>query len=214
MGGQPDRPCFHVGYTITTDRLSMPSTKQVQGNGGHDGRPCGPRPWLVPGSPSFTVNAAYAGRHVAYPASVNVAVAVAMDDGGLLTPVLANADKNGPLFPLAQWADLGGRSRTKQAQAASTAPAPSPLQPGQYGVDRFDAILPPGTGASGRGASRPAWGGGQDGSISVKRQMQVNLTADHWVIYGTPRRGLPQGILPPDRNRPGKAWPSDVERSA
>ena len=25
---------------------------------------------------------------------------------------------------------------------------------------------------------------GKDGSISVKRQMQVNLTADHRVIYG------------------------------
>lgn len=26
---------------------------------------------------------------------------------------------------------------------------------------------------------------GKDGSIAVKRQMQVNLTADHRVIYGT-----------------------------
>ena len=33
-------------------------------------------------------------------------------------------------------------------------------------------------------ASRPTVLAGQDGSIAVKRQMQVNLTADHRVIYG------------------------------
>jgi len=55
-----------------------------------------------------------------------------------------------------------------------------------YGVDRFDAILPPGTGAIlAVAASRPAVVAGKDGSIAVKRQMQVNLTADHRVIYGT-----------------------------
>jgi len=54
-----------------------------------------------------------------------------------------------------------------------------------FGVDRFDAILPPGTGAIlAVAASRPTGVAGNDGSISVKRQMQVNLTADHRVIYG------------------------------
>ena len=33
-------------------------------------------------------------------------------------------------------------------------------------------------------ASRPTVVAGKDGSIAVKRQMQVNLTADHRVIYG------------------------------
>ena len=54
-----------------------------------------------------------------------------------------------------------------------------------YGVDRFDAILPPGTGAIlAVASSLPTVVAGNDGSISVKRQMQVNLTADHRVIYG------------------------------
>merc|ERR1711990_1346590 len=56
---------------------------------------------------------------------------------------------------------------------------------GMFGVDRFDAILPPGTGAIlAVAASRPTVVAGKDGSIAVKRQMQVNLTADHRVIYG------------------------------
>ena len=54
-----------------------------------------------------------------------------------------------------------------------------------FGVDRFDAILPPGTGAIlAVAASRPSVVAGKDGSIAIKRQMQVNLTADHRVIYG------------------------------
>ena len=54
-----------------------------------------------------------------------------------------------------------------------------------FGVDRFDAILPPGTGAIlAVAASRPTVVADKAGSISVKPQMQVNLTADHRVIYG------------------------------
>ncbi len=54
-----------------------------------------------------------------------------------------------------------------------------------FGVDRFDAILPPRTGAIlAVAASRMNVVASKDSSISVKRQMQVNLTADHRVIYG------------------------------
>ncbi len=54
-----------------------------------------------------------------------------------------------------------------------------------FGVDRFDAILPPGTGAIlAVGASLPTVVATDDGMLGVKRQMQVNLTCDHRVIYG------------------------------
>ena len=54
-----------------------------------------------------------------------------------------------------------------------------------FGVDRFDAILPPGTGAIlAIAASKPTVVAGENGSISIKKVMQVNLTADHRVIYG------------------------------
>ena len=54
-----------------------------------------------------------------------------------------------------------------------------------FGVDRFDAVLPPGTGAIlAVAASRSMVVASKDGSIAVRRQMNVNLTADHRVIYG------------------------------
>uniref|UniRef100_A0ACD6ANY0 Uncharacterized protein n=1 Tax=Avena sativa TaxID=4498 RepID=A0ACD6ANY0_AVESA len=57
---------------------------------------------------------------------------------------------------------------------------------GMFGVDRFDAILPPGTGAiMAVGSSQPTVVGTKDGRIGIKSQMQVNVTADHRVIYGS-----------------------------
>ena len=74
---------------------------------------------------------------------------------------------------------------------------------GMFGVDRFDAILPPGTGAIlAVAASRPTVVAGKDGSISVKRQMQVNLTADHRVIYGADGAAFLKDLAELIENRP------------
>jgi len=132
------------------------------------------------------VNAACSSTGMAYPTQINVAVAVAMEDGGLITPVLKKAN-NTDLFELSrQWSDLVKRSRGKQLQPDEYSTGTFTLSNlGMFGVDRFDAILPPGTGAIlAVASSRSNVIAGADGSISVKRQMQVNLSADHRVIYG------------------------------
>jgi pyruvate dehydrogenase E2 component (dihydrolipoamide acetyltransferase) len=133
------------------------------------------------------MNAAYGDAGMVYPEAVNVAVAVAMDDGGLITPVLAQADRT-DLYSLSRgWADLVKRARGKQLKPEEYSTGTFTLSNlGMFGVDRFDAILPPGTGAIlAVAASRPAVIAGKDGSIRVAHQMQVNLTCDHRVIYGT-----------------------------
>jgi pyruvate dehydrogenase E2 component (dihydrolipoamide acetyltransferase) len=133
------------------------------------------------------VNAAFSEAGIAYPAQINVAVAVAMEDGGLITPVLAQADRT-DLYSLSRtWADLVARSRSKQLKPEEYTTGTFTLSNlGMFGVDRFDAILPPGTGAIlAVAASRPTVVATREGAITVKRQMQVNLTADHRVIYGT-----------------------------
>jgi pyruvate dehydrogenase E2 component (dihydrolipoamide acetyltransferase) len=74
---------------------------------------------------------------------------------------------------------------------------------GMFGVDRFDAILPPGTGAIlAVAASRPCVVAGKDGSIAVRRQMQVNLTADHRLIYGTHAAAFLRDLADLIENRP------------
>jgi pyruvate dehydrogenase E2 component (dihydrolipoamide acetyltransferase) len=134
------------------------------------------------------VNAATSadGSAMAYPSAVNVAVAVAMEDGGLITPVLAAADRT-DIYSLARnWADLVARARSKQLKPEEYSTGTFTLSNlGMFGVDRFDAILPPGTGSIlAVAASRPTVLAGKDGSMRVANQMQVNLTCDHRTIYG------------------------------
>jgi pyruvate dehydrogenase E2 component (dihydrolipoamide acetyltransferase) len=133
------------------------------------------------------VNAATVADTMAYPEAVNVAVAVAMEEGGLITPVLAHADRT-DLYSLSRsWADLVSRARSKQLKPEEYSTGTFTLSNlGMFGVDRFDAILPPGTGAIlAVAASLPTVVATKEGAITVRRQMQVNLTADHRVIYGT-----------------------------
>ncbi|QVL53638.1 MAG: 2-oxo acid dehydrogenase subunit E2 [Cyanobium sp. M30B3] len=179
-------PCFRVGYTITTTRLDA-FYKQVKSKGVT-------MTALLAKAVAVTlarhpqVNAATSadGSAMAYPAAVNVAVAVAMEDGGLITPVLAAADRT-DIYSLARsWADLVARARSKQLQPEEYSTGTFTLSNlGMFGVDRFDAILPPGTGAIlAVAASRPTVVAGKDGSMRVANQMQVNLTCDHRTIYG------------------------------
>ncbi|WP_216918861.1 dihydrolipoamide acetyltransferase family protein [Synechococcus sp. CCAP 1479/9] len=195
-------PCFHVGYTITTDRLDA-FYKQVKAKGVT-------MTALLAKAVGVTlarhpqVNASASDAGMAYPASVNVAVAVAMDDGGLITPVLAAADRT-DLYSLSRnWADLVARSRSKQLKPEEYTTGTFTLSNlGMFGVDRFDAILPPGTGAIlAVAASRPVVAALKDGSIAVRRQMQVNLTADHRVIYGTHAAAFLKDLADLIENRP------------
>ena len=177
-------PTFHVGYTITTDNLDK-LYKQVKSKGVTMSA-------LLAKAVAVTLqkhpllNASYTEQGINYPASINVAVAVAMDDGGLITPVLRQADQM-DLYSLSRtWKDLVDRARAKQLQPEEYSTGTFTISNlGMFGVDRFDAILPPGQGSIlAIGASRPQMVATEDGLFGVKRQMQVNITCDHRIIYG------------------------------
>ena len=195
-------PTFRVGYTITTDKLDV-FYKQVKAKGVT-------MTALLAKAVALAlvrhprVNAAYSDAGISFPSAINVAVAVAMEDGGLLTPVLAQADR-ADLYSLSRsWADLVARARTKQLKPEEYSTGTFTLSNlGMFGVDRFDAILPPGTGAIlAVGGSRPVVVANPDGSIAVKRQMQVNLTADHRVIYGADAASFLKDLADLIANRP------------
>jgi pyruvate dehydrogenase E2 component (dihydrolipoamide acetyltransferase) len=181
-----DVPCFRVGYTITTTKLDA-FYKQVKSKGVTMTALLAKAVGVVLARhPQVNAATSADGGAMAYPAAVNVAVAVAMEDGGLITPVLAKADQT-DIYSLARnWADLVSRARSKQLQPEEYSTGTFTLSNlGMFGVDRFDAILPPGTGAIlAVAASRPTVVAGKDGSMRVANQMQVNLTCDHRVIYG------------------------------
>ena len=177
-------PCFRVGYSIDTDKLDN-FYKKVKQNG------VTMTALLVKAVAKTLkkhpqVNSSFSENGISYPENINIAVAVAMEDGGLITPVLKEPC-NTDLFELSrEWKDLVKRSRAKQLEADEYSTGTFTLSNlGMFGVDRFDAILPPGTGAIlAIASSKPTVVANNDGSISVKKIMQVNLTADHRVIYG------------------------------
>ncbi len=176
-------PSFHVGYTITTDELDK-LYKQIKSKGVT-------MTALLAKAVAVTlqkhplVNASYSEQGIVYRAGINIAVAVAMDDGGLITPVLQNADQLDIYSLSRNWKALVERSRAKQLQPEEYNSGTFTLSNlGMFGVDRFDAILPPGQGSIlAIGASRPQVVA-SDGMMGVRQQMQVNITCDHRIIYG------------------------------
>lgn len=187
-------PVFRVGYTIRTDALDQ-LYKQLKSKGVT-------MTALLAKAVAVTltkhpiVNASYVENGTQYHAGINIAVAVAMTDGGLITPVLKNADQV-DIYSLSRtWQDLVERSRTKQLQPDEYSSGTFTLSNlGMYGVDRFDAILPPGQGSIlAVGASRPQLVVSDDGSMAVKRQMQVNITCDHRIIYGADAAAFLQSL--------------------
>ena len=177
-------PCFRVGYTITTDNLDK-LYKQIKPKGVT-------MTALLAKAVAVTLqkhpllNACYVESAIQYRADINVAVAVAMEGGGLITPVLQNADRL-DIYSLSRtWKDLVDRARAKQLKPDEYSTGTFTLSNlGMFGVDKFDAILPPNQGSIlAIGASRPQVVANEEGLMGVKRQMQVNITCDHRVIYG------------------------------
>ncbi|MFS8836042.1 2-oxo acid dehydrogenase subunit E2 [Synechococcus sp. WC101] len=177
-------PVFHVGYTITTDSLDQ-LYQQVKPKGVT-------LTALLVKAVALTLekhpllNASYTENGIHYKAEVNIAVAVAMEDGGLITPVLKQANRTDLYEISRRWKDLVERARRKQLQPEEYNSGTFTLSNlGMFGVDRFDAILPPNQGAIlAVGAARPTVVATPEKAIAIRSQMQVNLTCDHRVIYG------------------------------
>lgn len=177
-------PTYHVGYTITTDNLDK-LYKQIKSKGVTMTALLA-KAVAVALQKHPLLNASYTDQGIRYNSAINVAVAVAMDDGGLITPVLQNADRLDIYSLSRNWKDLVDRARARQLQPEEYNSGTFTVSNlGMFGVDRFDAILPPGQGSIlAIGASRPQVVATADGMLGVKQQMQVNITCDHRIIYG------------------------------
>lgn len=187
-------PVFRVSYTISTDGLDK-LYKQIKSKGVT-------MTALLAKAVAVTLqkhpilNASYSDQGVVNHSDINISVAVAMDDGGLITPVLQNADAIDIYSLSRNWKSLVERARTKQLQPAEYNSGTFTLSNlGMFGVDTFDAILPPGQGSIlAIGASRPQVVATTDGLFAVRQQMQVTITCDHRIIYGADAAGFLQDL--------------------
>lgn len=129
-------------------------------------------------------NAIFTGEAIRRFDDVDVAIAVALDDG-LIAPVLRRVDR----MPLAELAhatrDLADRARSGRLRPAELAGgAISVSNLGMYGSAEFTAIIdPPRSGILAVGAAmpRPVV---VDGELGVATVMTVTLSADHRVLDG------------------------------
>ena len=130
-------------------------------------------------------NAVWAGDRVLQMEASDISVAVAIE-GGLLTPVLQDAEAK-PLSQLAvEMKDLAARARNRKLE-------PHEYQGGSFsisnlgmmGIDNFDAVINPPQGAIlavGAGKKRPVVL--DDNSMAVATVMSVTMSVDHRVIDG------------------------------
>ncbi|KAL8480650.1 hypothetical protein ACS0TY_026715 [Phlomoides rotata] len=177
-------PTFRVGYPIATDALDALYAKVKKKGVTMTALLAKAAAMALVQHP--VVNATCKdGKSFTYNSSINIAVAVAINDG-LITPVLHDADKLDLYLLSKKWKELVEKARAKQLQPQEYNSGTFTLSNlGMFGVDRFDAILPPGQGAiMAVGASKPSVVTDKEGFFSVKNQMLVNVTADHRIIYG------------------------------
>jgi pyruvate dehydrogenase E2 component (dihydrolipoamide acetyltransferase) len=115
----------------------------------------------------------------------DIGVAVALD-GGLITPVVRNADEKSLTSISAEMRDLADRARAKKLKPSEYQGGASAISNlGMYGVREFAAIInPPHATILAVGASRRAPVEAQDGSVKFVSQMSVTLSCDHRVVDG------------------------------
>ena len=115
---------------------------------------------------------------------VDIAVAVALDDG-LITPIIKGADQKGLAQIANESKDLAERARTGKLKLEEFQGGTFSISNlGMYGIREFAAVINPPQGgilAVGLGEQRPVV---KDGQLSVATVMTCTLSGDHRVVDG------------------------------
>jgi pyruvate dehydrogenase E2 component (dihydrolipoamide acetyltransferase) len=132
-----------------------------------------------------TANATWTEEGILRHRASDIAVAVALEGGGLHTPVIRDAEVKSLSEISNEMRDLAARARAKRLapheyQGGSTTIS----NLGMYGIDRFDAVINPPQAsilAVGRGEKRAVI---KDDAVKIATMMSVTLSVDHRVIDG------------------------------
>jgi len=130
-------------------------------------------------------NAVWAEDRILRFAHADIGVTVALD-GGLVTPVVRNADTKPLTAVSAEMRDLADRARNKKLKLNEYQGGVSAISNlGMYGVREFAAIInPPHATILAVGAARRAPVETADGGVKFVSQMSATLSCDHRVIDG------------------------------
>ncbi|MBE7637314.1 pyruvate dehydrogenase complex dihydrolipoamide acetyltransferase [Sneathiella sp. P13V-1] len=129
-------------------------------------------------------NAIWGGDKILQYKDIDISVAVAVE-GGLITPVVKNADKRGLADISNNMKELAGKARDgKLMPEEYQGGCFSISNLGMFGIKEFSAVINPPQSAIlavGAGEQRPIV---KDGELTVATMMSVTLSCDHRVIDG------------------------------
>ena len=131
------------------------------------------------------VNASFDGDSIVQFAAVNLALAIAVEDG-LVTPVIRSAQSKSLLEISNAVKDLATRARSKKLTPDEFAGGTITVSNlGAYGIDNFDAIInPPQAAIVSIGASKKVPVVNAAGEIVAGDRMWVGMSCDHRVVDG------------------------------
>lgn len=131
------------------------------------------------------INASWAGDSIIQYGAVNIAVAVAVEDG-LVTPVIRNAHKLSLKDISAAVKDLATRARNKKLKPEEYQGGTITVSNlGSYGIEQFFAIInPPQAAILAIGAIVKKPVVNAKGEIVVGERMNISLSGDHRVVDG------------------------------
>lgn len=130
------------------------------------------------------VNASYAGDTALMHHHADIAVAVAID-GGLITPIIFEAENKGLAEISIQMKDLAERARTRKLMPEEYQGGTFSISNlGMFGIREFAAVINQPHGAIlavGAGEQRPVV---KDGALAIATVMTCTLSCDHRVVDG------------------------------
>ncbi len=130
-------------------------------------------------------NASYTDKGIAYHKAAHVSVAVAIE-GGLITPVIRDAQSKGLQTISEEMKDLATRARDRKLKPQEYSGGTFSLSNlGMFGIKTFASIINPPEGmilSVGAGEKRPVVNAA--GSLEAATVMTVTLTCDHRVVGG------------------------------
>ena len=107
-------------------------------------------------------------------------------DGGLMVPVIRDADRKSLTQVAREARDLAGRARTGRLAADEVGGGTFTVSNlGMFGVQQFTRRdQPPGGGHPGRRGGRARAGGHRDGGVEVRQVLRLTLSIDHRALDG------------------------------
>jgi pyruvate dehydrogenase E2 component (dihydrolipoamide acetyltransferase) len=132
------------------------------------------------------VNAAWGADAIVRRGSVDIGIAVALDEG-LITPVVRGADGKGVLEIAREIRDLAGRAREKRLRPEEYQGASFTISNlGMFGIEAFYAVInPPEAAILAVGAvQKVPWVDDATGQLVAMERVRLGLSCDHRVIDG------------------------------